>query len=110
MPFLERTRLRLALESYLSGPPDKCREKYVSASPLSHVSERTAPTLLIHGLADQQVPVKKSELFAEKLRQVKGEVSLLTLERDGHNLVGDHEVKAEAEALHFLRKTLRSSH
>jgi acetyl esterase/lipase len=109
LPFLERTRLRLALESYLGGPPDKCCEKYVSASPLSHVSEKTAPTLLIHGLADKQVPVKESELFAEKLRQVKGEVSLLTLERAGHNFVGDYEVKAEAEALAFLRKSLRSS-
>ena len=107
MPFLERTKLLLALESYLGGSPEKCREKYISASPISHVSKTTAPTLLIHGLADQQVPVQESERFAEKLRQVNGQVSLLKLDKAGHNFVGDFEVKAEVEALRFLRRALR---
>jgi acetyl esterase/lipase len=107
--FLKRTGLRLALEAYLGGPPEKSREKYAAASPLSHVSKMTAPTLLIHGVADQLVPVKESELFAEKLRQMNGPVSLLTLERAGHDFAGDYVVKADAEALRFLRQTLRPS-
>jgi acetyl esterase/lipase len=108
MPFLERTRLRVALESYLGGSPDRRFEGYISASPLSHVRKITAPTLLIHGDADQQVPVKESQRFVEKLGQANGSVSLLTLKRAGHNFVGEYEAAAELESFRFLTKTLGS--
>ena len=77
----------LALGGYLGvGRPDVCAKVHLR-KPLSHVSKKSAPTFLIHGTADQQVPVQQSEIFAGKLRQVEAPVSLLKLEKAGHQIL-----------------------
>lgn len=38
-------------------------------SPLSHVSSKTVPTLVIHGTADHVVPFAQAELLVERLRE-----------------------------------------
>ena len=49
---------KMTLSNFLGGSPHESfemREKYILASPVSHVSAETPPTLLIHGGRDQLV-------------------------------------------------------
>jgi acetyl esterase/lipase len=56
------------LRQYLGGTPAEAKENYDSASPYSLVSEKTPPTLLIHGGNDDMVWVKQSERYAAQLK------------------------------------------
>lgn len=49
---------KTTLSNFLGGSPhesNELREKYISTSPLSHISDQTPPTFLIHGGQDQLV-------------------------------------------------------
>ncbi|WP_422926917.1 alpha/beta hydrolase fold domain-containing protein [Singulisphaera sp. PoT] len=53
----------------LMGNPPKTQaetRRYEDASPISHVTSRSAPTLLIHGRRDFLVPLEQSETLAHK--------------------------------------------
>jgi acetyl esterase/lipase len=56
------------LRQYLGGTPTEAKENYDSASPYSLVSEKSPPTLLIHGGNDDMVWVKQSERYASQLK------------------------------------------
>ncbi len=60
------------LANFLGGSPHESvemRERYVLASPVSHVASNTPPTLLIHGGQDQLVRPENMNLLADKLKQ-----------------------------------------
>jgi len=56
------------LRQYLGGTPAEAKENYDSASPYALVTDKTPPTLLIHGANDDMVWVKQSERFAAQLK------------------------------------------
>ncbi len=61
----------LTLKNFLGGSPHdsfEMRERYVLASPISHVSNQTPPTLLMHGGQDQLVRGENLYFLAEKLQ------------------------------------------
>ncbi|MDQ2747449.1 MAG: alpha/beta hydrolase [Acidobacteriota bacterium] len=63
---------KATLADFLGGNPhesNEMRERYVSASPLSHVSAATPPTLLIHGGHDQLVRSENMRFLDERLTQ-----------------------------------------
>jgi len=49
------------VELFLGGLPDQVPNSYIDASPIDHVSSSAAPMLIIHGSADQVVPVDQSK-------------------------------------------------
>ncbi|MFC6973709.1 alpha/beta hydrolase fold domain-containing protein [Halomicroarcula sp. GCM10025709] len=55
---------------YLGAAPTDDPERAELASPTSHVDTDAAPTLLVHGTADEVVPAAQSELFHEVLEPV----------------------------------------
>ena len=57
----------MPLRMYLGRDPKDGPELYAAASPIAHASGTSAPTLLIHGEADQLVPVSQSLAMAAKL-------------------------------------------
>jgi acetyl esterase/lipase len=60
------------LANFLGSSPresGEMRERYILASPVSHVSANTPPTLLIHGGQDQLVRPENMNLLAGKLRE-----------------------------------------
>ena len=59
------------MRRYLAGTPDSARANYESASALFHVSERSPPTLLLHGENDALVWHRHSIRLATRLAEAK---------------------------------------
>ena len=60
------------LARFLGGSPresDEMRERYILASPASHIAQNTPPTLLIHGGQDQLVRPENMNLLADELKK-----------------------------------------
>ena len=64
--------------------PEKLRAIAREISPVTHVSPDDPPTLIIHGDADQLVPLQQSELMVEKLKAAGVEAKLIIKPGAGH--------------------------
>ena len=73
------------LEQFMGGSFSERPEAYAQASPMVHVREGGAPTLLIHGTQDEIVPVDQSRRFADALSSAGIPVELHLLEGEGHS-------------------------
>ncbi len=67
-----------------NSPSSPETKLYREASPITHVTEDSPPTLLIHGDADAIVPIKHSELMEEALKKSKVLVKLVRLKGGIH--------------------------
>jgi acetyl esterase/lipase len=72
-------------------------EKGGDYSPLLHVSEKTAPTLLIHGDKDELVPIEHSNTMFAALQKAKVPSDLLVIEGAGHGF-RDRQVQTVSAA------------
>jgi acetyl esterase/lipase len=63
---------------------DKLREIMRDISPITHVSEKSAPTLIIHGDKDTLVPLQQSELILAKYKEKKVPAELIVRKGGGH--------------------------
>ena len=83
-------------------------EKVRKASPLSYVSERTPPFLIVHGTKDGVVPISESESLHGALEAAKRPVTLIRLDGAGHSfgqVTSTPEVMAEV--IRFLDTHLK---
>ena len=63
------------------------REKIVKeVSPIYHVNEGDAPTLIMHGDADDLVPLQQSEIIIEKFKEAGVPAELVVKKGAGHGL------------------------
>ena len=76
------------------------RRRALAASPVSHVAAGAPPFFLIHGDADETVPIVQSELLAAALKKVGLPVKLRRVPGAGHGpgIVRDAEIQAEIRA------------
>jgi acetyl esterase/lipase len=82
----EAARLDLsrgAARSLLGGPPGKLPKRYDLASPLERVP-LGVPHLLVHGDADDSVPVELSRRYARRAREAGDSCELIELSGCGH--------------------------
>ncbi|MGN6522970.1 MAG: alpha/beta hydrolase family protein [Actinomycetes bacterium] len=70
-------------EQLLRGAPDQAPERYAVASPAALLPTHV-PTLLVHGGADDRVPLSQSVRYLERARQAGDEVELWQDEAMGH--------------------------
>jgi acetyl esterase/lipase len=91
----------------MGGPPSEQRDLYRKASPV-HYSPRTSPTfLLIHGSADQVVPVRQAHVLAEKLKRSGSSARVVELEGEGHTWTGSSLMRGIDQMLTFLDESFR---
>lgn len=64
--------------------PTRLREITKAISPITHVSSDDPPTLIIHGDADNLVPIQQSEVMVEKLKGAGVEAKLVVKKGAGH--------------------------
>jgi acetyl esterase/lipase len=78
-----------SVQGYLRCPAAGCpREALDAASPSVHVRAGAPPTLLVHGLADANVPPSQSDRFAAALREAGTDARVVALPDVGHGLIG----------------------
>jgi acetyl esterase/lipase len=70
----------------LGGTVEAKKELAFRASPIYHVREDAPAFLVIHGTLDETVPYQQAESLVKKLRDVGGDVELVTLKGCYHNL------------------------
>lgn len=68
--------VRAIEEAFLSGTPDSAPARYRDASPVTHVSRRLPPTLLLYGRRDHVVEARFGRMLDERLRST-GTTSVL---------------------------------
>lgn len=64
--------------------PKRLREITKEISPIAHVTPDDAPTLILHGDADNLVPIQQSETFVEKLKGAGVETKFIVRKGAGH--------------------------
>lgn len=69
-------RVRGILETYLRGTPDSAPVRYHEASPVTYVTPRVPPTLLVYGARDHVVAPRFGRALHDRVRQT-GAVSVL---------------------------------
>lgn len=78
-----------------------------AASPVTYVGPGTPPFLLIHGTKDGLVPYSQSELLAEELRAMGGDVTLTPVDGADHIFLGSPDiVSIVAESVAFIARHL----
>ena len=80
----ERLQLSSGVTSrFLGGPPDKVPERYDLASPIERLPLGT-PQLLVHGDADNTVPVELARRYAQRAAEAGDDCELVVLPGCGH--------------------------
>ena len=69
----------------------KLNDKLKEISPAYHVTEKAPPFLLIHGDADEAVPLKQSQILLEKLKENNIPAELIIKKGGGHPWLTIHE-------------------
>jgi acetyl esterase/lipase len=83
------------------------REIYKKASPVTYVSKKAPPVLMIHGTFDLIVPVIHSENMLKKLKDVGTTAELITVSGEGHGWTGRTMTRTTNDALTFLDTHLK---
>jgi acetyl esterase/lipase len=78
------------------------------ATPLAFVDARTAPTFILHGTADQVVPIVQSRRLEEKLREHRVPVRAVYVEGMGHDInpLNTSVADAVAQGIQWLKRHL----
>lgn len=105
-PPQEGASARNMLQAFLGGAPGEAEARYRDASPVTHVSKKSAPALLAHGTKDTLVPIEQSEVFFKKLQDAGVEAELVRMEDGTHGDFGKHPEEVNARVVAFLRKHL----
>jgi acetyl esterase/lipase len=87
-----------------SENPDKARR----ASPMTYVSAKACPMLIMHGDQDKTVPISQSETFAKALKDAGANATFVIVEGAGHGAAGkfaNPELLAQVEE--FFKKQLQ---
>jgi acetyl esterase/lipase len=75
---------RHATESFLGGPAGKLPQRYDLASPIERVP-LSVPQLLVHGEADEVVPIDLSRRYARRAAEAGDQCELVELPGVGHD-------------------------
>ena len=77
----------------MGGTPDQQSDRYAAASPIE-LLPTDAREILVHGVADDTVPVSQSEAFVERAEKTGDRPSLIKLHGIGHYELIDPESEA----------------
>lgn len=91
----------------IGGPVRDNKEKARKASPLTYVSQYSAPFLIMHGDRDNVVPIEQSKVLAEALKKAGVEVKLQIIEGNGHGGPGFNTPESRKLIEEFFDKHLK---
>ncbi len=91
------------IEQFLGGNYLGREADYSLASPVTHVTEKCCPFLIVHGSLDDVVPPAQSQALYDALRSHGGETELIVLEGEGHSFTLEAWDSVRNEAARFLK-------
>jgi len=68
--------------------PEKRKEIMRQISPIYHISDRTAPSLIVHGDKDTLVPIQQAQSFVDRMKEQKVPAELVVHPGGGHGWGG----------------------
>lgn len=86
---------------------DPCTEQRKAESPITYVSDKTPPFLIVHGLKDTTVPVKQAQDFYAALKAKGVKAEILLLPDVGHSFIGATPEATKAASLQAIDKTFQ---
>lgn len=95
------------LPLFLGGDLSTKRKEHISSSPLYWVTPNAAPTLCLHGTADEYVAYEQATWIVDKLKAATVEAELVGFEGAGHGLKGVPPEKTEGLMIAFFDKHLK---
>lgn len=95
------------LPLFLEGDLVKRRPQHIRASPLQWVTPNAAPTLSLHGTADNYVAYEHSVWLTERLLGAGVVAELETFPLAGHGFKGADAARAEERSFAFLDRWLK---
>src|SRR5688500_5376401 len=94
------------LEQFMALPYDGNEEAYRQASPINHVSPDDPPTLIVHGVDDDVVPVAQSDALVGALQQAGVDVEYHRLPGELHAFSFESYMKITEWTVAFLKDKL----
>ena len=90
----------------LGGDPETMLNRSDTASPIFHISEKTAPILILHGDQDPLIPLSMSEAFYERLvaAGLERQTELFIVKNGGHGTRELFQTSVKIHILDFLKK------
>jgi dipeptidyl aminopeptidase/acylaminoacyl peptidase len=76
---------------------------FFQSSPINFVSESSAPTLLLHGDADELVPLEQAQLLHDKLDQAGVYNKFVVYPGQGHGWIGDDLTDSFQQVVSFVK-------
>jgi acetyl esterase/lipase len=102
---------RSMVENFLGLPPEADPQRALLASPAVHAEVGDPPFLLIHGTADNVVPIRQARSMRDTLRAAGVPATLVELPGVGHDVAefsgADRFRVSTCTTLEFLRQRLR---
>jgi dipeptidyl aminopeptidase/acylaminoacyl peptidase len=83
------------------------REFFRQISPITHIENIRAPSMVLHGANDPRDPVEESDRFVAAIRELGGEVQYLRFPDEGHSIRRlENRIIAYRRIAGFLEETL----
>lgn len=95
------------LPLFFGGDLSTKRKEHIIGSPLYWVTPNAAPTLCLHGTADEYVAYEQATWIVDKLKAATVEAELVGFEGAGHGLKGVLPEKTEGLMIAFFDKHLK---
>ncbi len=95
------------LPLFLGGDLSTKPREHIISSPLYWVTPNAAPTLCLHGTADEYVAYEQATWIVDKLKAATVQAELIGFEGAGHGLKGVPPGKTEGLMLAFFDKHLK---
>ncbi|MFZ5832473.1 MAG: alpha/beta hydrolase fold domain-containing protein, partial [Planctomycetota bacterium] len=92
----------------LAGPAETLDARRRLASPVTHVSSKAPPFLIIHGTTDGVVPYSQAERLAAALKKAGGSVEVITIEGAGHGVFMQHAERTKPAMEQFFARVLKA--
>ena len=101
--------VRVGLRVFIPESPYFNRKKYDEFSPITFIKNCRTPTLLIHGINDNGVPVGQAYEFYTGLKDVGVETELVVYPREGHGINEyAHQIDVQRRMLAWFDKHMKN--
>ena len=104
LTFLEQRQGNPEKPRIFSGTEEEIRMIARAMSPFHHVSNRSAPTLILHAVDDPTVPIQQSRVFYQALQKARVESELIEIPTGGHGAPDFTSPEMKKRILEFFNK------